>query len=39
MFGLCKSNAELKELGRLMFFAGLLAFLLSRDALLKVIGG
>ena len=39
MYALC-TNPKLAEIGRLMFFAGLLAFLLRvNDALLKVIPG
>lgn len=29
MYGLVKTNGELKEIGRIMFFSGLLAFLLG----------
>ncbi len=39
MFALCKANADLKEIGRIMFWTGLLAFLLSGDRLVKLISG
>ncbi len=39
MFSLCKTNSDLKEIGRILFWTGLLAFLLNGDRLLKVIGG
>lgn len=32
MYGLVKANTELKEVGRIMFWTGLLAFLLSGGA-------
>lgn len=39
MFALCKNNPDVKEIGRIMFWTGLLAFLLSGDRLVKLIGG
>jgi hypothetical protein len=33
------TNAKWMELGRIMFFCGLLAFLLRGDAIMKLIGG
>jgi hypothetical protein len=37
MFALSKTNPDLKEIGRIMFWTGLLAFLLTDSALLTVI--
>jgi len=36
MYALC-TNPKLSEIGRIMFWTGLLAFLLHADALLKVV--
>lgn len=36
MFALC-TNPKLSEIGRIMFWTGLLAFLLHSDALLRII--
>ena len=38
MYALCV-NPKLSEIGRIMFWTGLLAFLLQGDRLIKVIGG
>ena len=37
MYALC-TNGKLVEIGRIMFWTGLLAFLLSGDKLLRVVG-
>jgi hypothetical protein len=37
MFALC-ANPKLAEIGKIMFFCGLLAFLLRSDGVLKLLG-
>lgn len=39
MYTATKTNGEIKEVGRIMFFAGLLAFLLNLDRIVALFPG